>query len=443
MKYMHYVFTRFNIKTNYGCELKDPENPPMLKILDESYLKSRFQLFERFTLPSMKNQTNQNFKWVILFHKKTPKQFLDKIKKLKKEYYFEDLYFDDDELFKFSDYCKKYGENCKYYITTRIDNDDMIDENYIKEIQKYVDIQFKECIISFPHGEKFDLNSNKKYDSRIQGNHFISLVSSDKITVLDFIHSYMWDLGKEIVLLETDKPMWTEIIHDSNVTNKIDENDILNYKNKVLKNQGNMTVERNKKDVFAINQLKSLKNRLNEEKKLYLTENIHVGDFTYGKPNVITFAGDVKLNIGKFCSIGPDVIILLGGEHNPNLISTYPFNFFIKEFSYLKGHPKIKGDINIGNDVWIGQGAVILSGVNIGDGAVIGANAIVTKDVPDYAIVVGNPAEVIRYRFDKETIKKLEKIKWWDFKEDKLVKLIPFLQNNDIEKFFEKIDNFD
>lgn len=89
-----------------------------------------------------------------------------------------------------------------------------------------------------------------------------------------------------------------------------------------------------------------------------------------------------------------------------------------RETVYLKNvidNPNIQiGDIIIGNDVWIGYEAVILSGVTIGDGAVIGCRAVVTKDVPPYTIVGGVPAKPIRKRFDEETIKELQKIKWWD-----------------------------
>ena len=79
-----------------------------------------------------------------------------------------------------------------------------------------------------------------------------------------------------------------------------------------------------------------------------------------------------------------------------------------------------RGDVIIGNDVWIGYGATILSGVSIGDGAAIGACSLVVKDVPPYAIVAGNPAQVIRYRFDEETIHKLLKIRWWDWPDQRV-----------------------
>src|SRR5208283_2957437 len=105
-----------------------------------------------------------------------------------------------------------------------------------------------------------------------------------------------------------------------------------------------------------------------------------------------------------FCSIAPNrVTIVLGGQHRPDWVSSYPFNDLFIEFKRFKGSPVSKGDVIIGNDVWIGLDAVILSGIKIGDGAVIGSNALVTKDVPPYAIVGGNPAKLIRYRFDEET----------------------------------------
>jgi len=140
-----------------------------------------------------------------------------------------------------------------------------------------------------------------------------------------------------------------------------------------------------------------------------------IGDYTYGKPRVISWEEGTTLRIGKYCSIGSNVIIFLGSEHRIDWISTYPFPVLWEEARGIPGHPSTKGDVAIGNDVWIGYGVTILSGVHIGDGAVIGAGSVVIKDVPPYAIAAGNPCTVIKYRFDKEVIEKLLKIKWWDW----------------------------
>ena len=170
MNYKHYVITRFNVRTIYKCRLRNPNDNPMLKILDEDYLEKRFMMFEKYTLKAMNAQTNKDFSWIILFHKRTPKKFLNKIQELKKIYDFEDLYFDNNEGFVFSEYCDKNNENYDFYLTTRIDNDDLIDKNFVKYIHDYVEDNLKECFISFYHGAKIDLRTNEIYDSYRKGN---------------------------------------------------------------------------------------------------------------------------------------------------------------------------------------------------------------------------------------------------------------------------------
>jgi len=179
-----------------------------------------------------------------------------------------------------------------------------------------------------------------------------------------------------------------------------------------------------------------------KEKKFYTKDilkdaRFEIGDFTYGEPEVLTWGENTKLIIGRYTSIADRVRIFLGGEHRTEWITTYPFPALTQywpEGSEIAGHPKTKGDVIIGNDVWIGSSATILSGVRIGDGAVIGANAVVAKDVPPYAIVSGNPARIIRYRFKRSLIKKLLRIKWWDWPEKKVRENINVLSSSDIEK---------
>ena len=127
---------------------------------------------------------------------------------------------------------------------------------------------------------------------------------------------------------------------------------------------------------------------------------VSVGKKTYGVINVTDYSpSDTRLIIGSYCSISPGVQFLLGGEHQIDSISTFPFK--VKCFGHER-EAGSKGDIVVGDDVWIGTNAIICSGIKIGQGAIVAAGAVVTKDVAPYAIVGGNPARVIRYRFEEK-----------------------------------------
>lgn len=140
---------------------------------------------------------------------------------------------------------------------------------------------------------------------------------------------------------------------------------------------------------------------------LFPKEVVTVGKYSYGELNVITFDNKTLLKIGSFVSIASDVYFLLDVEHHTDMISTYPFKAKMLNICSSEGFSK--GDIIIDDDVWIGYGATILSGVHIHKGAVVAARSLVVKDVPEYAIVGGNPAKVIKYRFKDETCKMLSK----------------------------------
>lgn len=165
---------------------------------------------------------------------------------------------------------------------------------------------------------------------------------------------------------------------------------------------------------------------------------LEVGEHSYGKPSVMWWGEDVKLRIGKFCSIADHVSLFLGGNHRTDWVTTYPFSAFAPlwpEAAGIKGHPGTNGDIVIGNDVWLASGCTILSGVGIGDGAAIAARAVVTKDVPPYAIVAGNPAQIVRYRFDPQTIERLLRIRWWDWPNSRIRAAMPLMLSSDIGAF--------
>jgi acetyltransferase-like isoleucine patch superfamily enzyme len=163
-----------------------------------------------------------------------------------------------------------------------------------------------------------------------------------------------------------------------------------------------------------------------------------IGDHTYGNPSVVSLGGGVSLTIGKYCSISRNVLIFLESEHRTDWISTYPFPILWKEAEGIPGHPTTKGNVIIGNDVWIGFGTTILSGVTIGDGAVLGACSVVTQNVPPYAIVAGNPARIVRYRFNEETNQKLLQIRWWDWPDEKVKENIHLICSDSIDVFIKK-----
>lgn len=163
---------------------------------------------------------------------------------------------------------------------------------------------------------------------------------------------------------------------------------------------------------------------------------VSVGRFTYGSPQFRLWDDSERINIGSFCSIAEEVFIFGGGEHRVDWITTFPLRIaFGDDLAGQDGHPATKGETKIGNDVWIGFRATILSGVTVGDGAVIGAGAVVAKDVPPYAIVIGNPAKVIKYRFSPIEIQKLLKISWWEWDVEKIKSNIGLLSHSNVNLF--------
>jgi virginiamycin A acetyltransferase len=172
-------------------------------------------------------------------------------------------------------------------------------------------------------------------------------------------------------------------------------------------------------------------------------KNIIVGDFTYFsdvdfEKHVTHFYSfyDDKLIIGKFCQIASGVeFIMNGANHQMDCVSTFPFYIFENwnESAPLLDKLTLKGDTVIGNDVWIGQNSTILPGVKIGDGAIIGMKSVVGSDIEPYTIAAGNPARIIRKRFDEEVTGLMLKLKWWDLPIVEIIKLIPLLHDNNTE----------
>lgn len=161
-----------------------------------------------------------------------------------------------------------------------------------------------------------------------------------------------------------------------------------------------------------------------------------VGAYTYGRPKVRFAVSGSNLSIGRYGSIADGVEIMLGGNHRTEWVTTYPFPALPRlwpESVGLDGSHVSRGDTVIGHDVWLGSQSLILSGVTIGHGAVVAARAVVTKDVPPYAIVAGNPARVVRYRMSEEHIAALLRSEWWLLPEAEVRRLIPTLLSERVE----------
>ncbi len=179
--------------------------------------------------------------------------------------------------------------------------------------------------------------------------------------------------------------------------------------------------------------------------RCFVYGNTRIGAYTYfAHSSIYTLE-----SIGRFCSIAPGVKIGMG-EHPTNYLSSHPifynspsmFNFNekteeLKEIGIQRTKDIIKEEPIIGNDVWIGSNSIIARGVKIGDGAIIGANSYVDKDVPPYAVVVGSPARIIKFKFNDKIIEDLLELKWWNYSLD-LFKNKPV---NNIEEMVDYLKN--
>jgi virginiamycin A acetyltransferase len=177
---------------------------------------------------------------------------------------------------------------------------------------------------------------------------------------------------------------------------------------------------------------------------------IEVGEYTYYDDpedaesfetrNVLhhyDFIGD-RLVIDRFCALATGVrFVMNGANHAMTGFSTYPFNIFgggwEKGFDFASVSAGFKGDTVVGSDVWIGGGATIMPGVSIGHGTIVAAESVVTKDVPPYAIVAGNPATVRRMRFGDDAITRLLRLAWWDWPSPKLCRNLDAVRGADID----------
>jgi virginiamycin A acetyltransferase len=186
-------------------------------------------------------------------------------------------------------------------------------------------------------------------------------------------------------------------------------------------------------------------------KPLVDAPNVEIGAFTYyddpeGPEHFLEkcvryhypFLGD-RLVIGRFCALATGMrFIMNGANHVMTGFSTYPFNIFghgweagFDPAGYTAG---LRGDTTVGNDVWIGTNATVLPGITIGDGAIVAAEAVVSRDVPPYAVVAGNPARQVSSRFEPDVVERLLTIAWWNWPVDKIGRNLDAVRGSDIHK---------
>ena len=180
-------------------------------------------------------------------------------------------------------------------------------------------------------------------------------------------------------------------------------------------------------------------------------ENIHLwhsdrGTYFDRNVNIISWSDQFHVHLGKYNSIGRDCNFFLHANHRADWITTSSqlWGPVTPEFAYLHmsmGHPTCKGDITVQNDVWIGAKSTIMSGVTIHNGAIIAAGSTVTKDVPPYAIVAGNPGKIVKFRFTEDQIQDLLEIAWWNWEENRIREEAMTLWSGDIEDFIKKHKN--
>src|SRR5436190_6869502 len=169
---------------------------------------------------------------------------------------------------------------------------------------------------------------------------------------------------------------------------------------------------------------------------------VEIGRHTYG------YSGDTfaihtegaRVIVGAFCSIHFDARILGGGEHVLSRASTFPLNALLFDRAKRTAPDAVDtGPTVIGNDVLIGLGAIVLGGVTVGDGAVVGAGAVVNKSVPPYAVVAGNPAQIVRYRFESEIRDRLLALRWWEWSDDQIRAMKRWFMG-DVESFLDEAE---
>lgn len=243
-KSKHFIITRFNISQSFQCKARQPEKNLLEKNLEREYLRKRFEIFRRYTLPSIEQQTNQNFDWIVLFHKQTPTEFLKQIEEIKEQYdKFNPIFLQGNEMSEVNRYILENSNECDFYLTSRIDNDDAYALDYIEKIQQYTQTihNIEPVILSFSQGFQYDISNNMLVPYYYLENHFTSMISTKNSrykNIYELNHAKILQQQNIPVINLEKEPMWLEIIHETNYINHLKSQKEIRDMEKILRKFG-------------------------------------------------------------------------------------------------------------------------------------------------------------------------------------------------------------
>lgn len=226
-----YIITRFNIAVNYGPSKQATVVPNYKPWLDDMYLSKRFNIFEKYTFPSLIRQTDVDFEWIVLFHQDTPDEYKKRITEYQSQMNnFKPWFMNDEDSYRAIELVGEYLESIRTgqkqeIISARIDNDDMINKNFIKMVREELSASNKETYLSFKDGLSYNIMTGYCSAYEYVGNHFLAMKSGSNITYIlqagvhDQVMKQEDDSVKKVV--STKMPMWVELISDTNCANVI------------------------------------------------------------------------------------------------------------------------------------------------------------------------------------------------------------------------------
>jgi hypothetical protein len=224
----HIILTRFNLAIKFGCDRRRNSTVPTEKPwLDKDYLKYRFDIFERYTYQSMLNQSDKNFKWIVMFHIDTPEEFKEKIIRFEKNMpQFTPMFFDNNQSERMGEIIMHYihdNYSGKKVITSRIDNDDSVHTTFVENIKKDIELN---SILTYRNGLQYDIRNGLVLKCPYVNNHFLSLCanSEDKNNhIMLYDHSMIIEAAPNfnfsVIDKECELPLWIEVITENNYSN--------------------------------------------------------------------------------------------------------------------------------------------------------------------------------------------------------------------------------